>query len=114
VSPGEGQGHGQGASLAVLVDGKPMDEAEARTFWGRFSAHMEENKGDLAGFAKKEGFASVHPSMQGGRPVLVVSTSAPQGPYVSVERSGGSSSHQGSARGAGKDRAGGSKRAKRR
>jgi hypothetical protein len=103
-----------GASLAVLVDGKPMAEPEARAFWERFSAHMEENKGDLAGFAKKEGFASVHPSMQGGRPVLVVSTSAPQGPYVSVERGGGSSAHQGSPRAPGKDRPRGSKGPKRR
>jgi len=101
------------ASLAVLVDGKPLLEAEARAFWGRFSAHMEENKGELAGFAKKEGFASVHPSMQGGRPVLLVSTTSPQGPYVSVSRdAGGSSAHQGSRRAPAKKGAGGGKRAK--
>jgi hypothetical protein len=104
-----------GASLAVLIDGQPMPETEARAFWERFSAHMEENKGDLAGFAKKEGFASVHPSMKGGRPVLLASTTSPQGPYVSVEKGGGgSSSHQGSRRTQAKGPAAGGKGPKRR
>jgi hypothetical protein len=85
-------------ALAVLVDGVAMDEADARAFWERFSAHMEANKGDLAGFAKVEGFASVHPSMDGGRPVLIASRTAPQGAYKSVDR-GGSSGHQGSRQG---------------
>ena len=102
-----------GAALGVLVDGVAMPEAEARAFWERFSAHMEENKGDLAGFAKKEGFASVHPSMQAGRPVLLVSAKAPQGPYKSVDRAGGSSGHQGSNRTGPRDGGRGGKRPKR-
>ena len=53
--------------LGVIVDGQPMPPDEAREFWGRFSAHMEDNKGDLAGFAKREGYASVHPAMREGR-----------------------------------------------
>jgi hypothetical protein len=86
--------------LAVLVDGVPMPEAEGRAFWGRFSAYMEEHRGDLAGFAKQEGFASVHPAMEGGRAVLLASRSAPQKAYASVEKKGGggSSGHQGAPR----------------
>jgi hypothetical protein len=76
-------------SLAVLVDGIAMPEDEARAFWSRFSAYMEEHKGDLAGFAKQEGFASVHPSMVGGGAALLASRTAPQKAYRSVEKAGG-------------------------
>ena len=38
-----------------------MPEADAHAFWQRFSAYMDEHKGDLAGFAAQEGFASVVP-----------------------------------------------------
>jgi hypothetical protein len=79
--------------LGVVVDGQPMPPDEARTFWGRFSAYMEENKGDLAGFAKQEGFASVHPSMKDGAAVLLVSRTSAQRPYAAVAK-GGSSDHQ--------------------
>jgi hypothetical protein len=87
-------------TLGVLVDGTPMPPDDARTFWERFSAHMEANKGDLAGFAKAEGFASVHPSMKDGAPVLLASRSAAQRPYAPVGKSaeGGSMDHQGSPR----------------
>jgi hypothetical protein len=68
-------------TLAVLVDGTPMADAEARAFWERFSDWMEDHPGDLAGFAAKEGFASVHPGVEKGRPVLRVSKSDPQRPY---------------------------------
>lgn len=81
----------ESANLVVLVDDAPLPPEEARAFWARFSAHMEENKGDLAGFAKKEGFASVHPEMRSGRPVLVASHSAAQRAYakaVDVDRGG--------------------------
>ena len=74
-----------GAALAVLVDGEPLAEAEARAFCARFSAHMETNRGDLAGFAKAEGFASVHPETRGGRAVLVASRSAPQRAYANAQ-----------------------------
>ena len=70
--------------LGVLVDGAPMPEAEALSFWERFSDWMEEHRGDLAGFAAKEGFASVHPGVDGDKPVLRASTSAGQRPYAPV------------------------------
>lgn len=76
------------AGLAVLVDGTPMAEPEARAFWQRFSDWMEEHKGDLAGFAAKEGFASVHPGVDAGRPVLFASTKDAQRPYTAVKESG--------------------------
>lgn len=70
--------------LAVYVDGAAMAEADARAFWQRFSDWMEENRGDLAGFALKEGFASVHPGVENGRPVLYASNSTAQRPYAPV------------------------------
>lgn len=70
-----------GTGLAVRVDGVALPEEEARAFWQRFSDWMEEHRGDLAGFAANEGFASVHPGVENGRPVLLVSTTIPQRPY---------------------------------
>jgi hypothetical protein len=70
--------------LGVLLDGTPMPEAEARPLWQRFSAWMEEHEGDLAGFARSEGFASVHPEVHAGEPVLVVSKTAPQKAYATA------------------------------
>jgi hypothetical protein len=71
--------------LSVVIDGKEMPEADARAFWKRFSDHMEANKGDLAGFAKAEGFASVKPTMSAQGPELVVSKTAAQTPYKKAE-----------------------------
>jgi hypothetical protein len=68
-------------ALAVIVDGTPLPDEEARAMWKRFSDHMDVHKGDLVGFAKAEGFASVHPEMHNGRAVLVASRSAPQRAY---------------------------------
>jgi hypothetical protein len=86
------------SSLAVKIDGVAMPEAEARAMWERFSAWMEEHRGDLAGFAKQEGFASVHPGVDSGRPVLLLSREAAQRPYAPVredaQRSSSSSSHK--------------------
>ena len=78
-------GAGGGGRLAVVMDGEPMGEAEARAFWQRFSAWMEEHKGDLAGFARSEGFASVRPEQGSGRAVLVVSRTAAQTPYTTAK-----------------------------
>lgn len=75
-------------TLSVRIDGQLMPETEARALWQRFSDHMEANRGDLGGFAVKEGFASVSPGVEGGRPVLIVSRTAPQRPYVSAPSSG--------------------------
>ena len=71
--------------MRVLVDGVAMADEEGRALWKRFSDWMEEHKGDLAGFAAAEGFASVHPGVQAGKPVLLASKSAPQKPYVPVK-----------------------------
>ena len=72
-------------ALEVTVDGVPMPDAEARAFWQRFSAHMDENKGDLAGFAAKEGFASVIPETGRTGARLRVSRSAPQPAYANAK-----------------------------
>ena len=91
-------------ALRVVVDGVAMGDAEAIDTWHRFSAYMDEHKGDLAGFAKQEGFASIHPAMEKGLPVLVASRSAPQKAYTTAgavapsgggsRAAGGSSGHQ--------------------
>lgn len=102
-----------------------MPESEARSFWARFSAYMEEHRGDLAGFAKQEGFASVHPSMKGGSAVLLVSRTSAQRPYAAVREApgqsdakergrGGSSGHQGPPRDPSRVGGGRGKRPKRR
>ncbi len=70
------------SALKVQIDGTPLGDDEARAFWKRFSDHMEEHKGDLAGFAKSEGLASVRPEMDAGNAVLVGSRSGTQQPYV--------------------------------
>lgn len=70
-----------GRSLSVLVDGVALPADEARALWQRFSDWMEEHRGDLAGFAAREGFASVHPGVDRGEPVLLASRTAPQRPY---------------------------------
>jgi hypothetical protein len=72
--------------LRVVVDGKPLPDDEARAFWERFSAWMEEHAGDLAGFARAESLASVHPEMHGGAPVLVGSRTAAQKAYASAPK----------------------------
>ena len=75
--------------LAVLVDGAPLPDAEAVALWDRFSTWMEEHRGDLAGFAAQEGYASVHPGVDGDRPVLRASKTAGQRPYAPVSAGGG-------------------------
>ena len=84
--------------LAVYVDGEPLSTEDARALWLRFSEWMELHRGDLAGFASKEGFSSVHPGVENGRPVLHASRTAAQKPYAPVGRAGGSQSRQGGRR----------------
>jgi hypothetical protein len=69
------------SALRVLVDGTPLSDDDARAFWKRFSDWMEEHRGDLSGFARAEGLASVHPEMHASGPVLIASRSAQQRPY---------------------------------
>jgi hypothetical protein len=79
-------------SLRVLVDGTPLPDDEATALWKRFSDWMEDHRGDLAGFAAKEGFRSVHPGVEGGKPVLFASRTEAQKPYAPVRSAGGSGS----------------------
>jgi len=85
VSPG-GEGR---ATLAVVIDGVALPEVEARAIWTKFSAYMEEHRGDLGGFAQAEGFTSVHPRSEGGRALLVFSRTEPQKGYGVPEPSPG-------------------------
>lgn len=90
------------SSLAVLIDGVALPDDEARAFWERFSSWMEQNRGDLAGFAAQEGVSSVHPGVEHGRPVLWVSRKEAQRPYGVAritEKSGGSGGRHESPRG---------------
>ena len=59
-------------TLAVLIDGMALSDDEARELWTKFSTHMDANEGDLAGFARQHGFASVAPEYRKGQAVLVV------------------------------------------
>jgi hypothetical protein len=72
--------------MKVVVDGTQMPEAEGRAFWERFSAWMEEHRGDLAGFAAQEGYTSVHPGVDADGPVLRVSKTAAQQPYSNASK----------------------------
>lgn len=83
---------GRVAALKVLVDGVALPEAEGRALWQRFSAHMEAHRGDLEGFAKSEGFASVHPVMGTEGAELHASRTTAQRPYQTAARSGPGSS----------------------
>lgn len=76
-------------ALRVVVDGAPLPDDAARALWKRFSEHMDAHKGDLAGFAKAEGYASAHPAMGPEGAELRLSKHAPQGPYRNVSKSGG-------------------------
>jgi len=70
-APAPSQG---GSRLGVVVDGRPLDDDAARKLWVEFSIHMDENVGDLAGFAALKGWAKLVPEHRAGRAVLVVST----------------------------------------
>jgi hypothetical protein len=96
----------EGDALRVVLDGEPLPAAEAMGLWKRFSAWMEEHAGDLAGFAKSEGLASVHPEVHGGIPVLVASRTAPQRPYTAAPKKKGG----GGPPGGGKPQGGGKRR----
>jgi hypothetical protein len=74
------------SALRVLVDGTPLPAEEALAFWKRFSHWMEEHHGDLAGFARAEQLASVHPELHPDGPVLVASRTGRQRPYASAPK----------------------------
>jgi hypothetical protein len=73
-------------ALEVTIDGVKLPEDEARAFWQRFSAHMEAHKGDLGGFAKSEGLASVVPESGRGGASLRCSRAAPQPAYSNAAK----------------------------
>ena len=72
--------------LSVVLDGKPLPAEEGIAFWKRFSAWMEEHPGDLGGFARSEGLASVQPEMHDGAPVLIASHTGVQGEYTTAPK----------------------------
>jgi hypothetical protein len=74
--------------LAVLVDGVALPEEEARELWTKFSQHMDEHQGDMAGFAKLCGYARVAPEARNGQAVLVVQTTE-GAPTAEPARAGG-------------------------
>jgi len=76
MSEGARPSEGGRPVLAVLKDGAPLPDDEARTLWTAFSAHMDAHRGDMAGFAKQQGWHSVAPEYRKGQAVLVVSTTA--------------------------------------
>ena len=65
---------GQQSRLAVLVDGVALPDDEARALWTKFSEHMDQHKGDMAGFAKLCGYARVSPEARNGQAVLLIQT----------------------------------------
>ena len=76
-NPGAPQTPPEASRLAALVDGAPQGPDAARVLWTEFSAHMDEHRGDFAGFAQKKGWQGVLPEYQRGKAVLVVKTAAP-------------------------------------
>lgn len=75
-------------TLAASIDGVLLPDEEARAFWTRFSRHMDEHRGDMAGFARQNGYVSVAPAFENGRAVLVArTTEAP--PQKPAPRPGG-------------------------
>ncbi len=72
-------------NLGAEIDGAALPDDAARALWQRFSAHMEAHQGDLAGFAKAEGFLSARTRVVAGKAVLVLSQTEPQAPYGPVK-----------------------------
>ncbi|WP_437814186.1 hypothetical protein [Sorangium sp. So ce1078] len=62
------------SNLAASIDGAPLPDEEARDLWTRFSRYMDEHRGDMAGFARENGYVSVTPTFERGRALLVVRT----------------------------------------
>jgi hypothetical protein len=66
----------EASRLAAMIDGALVPDAEARALWKEFSEHMDEHRGDMAGFARKKGWFSIAPEHRQGKAVLLVQTSA--------------------------------------
>jgi hypothetical protein len=65
------------SALASFVDGVALSSEVARDLWKRFSDYMGEHRGDLAGFAKNNGFIQIAPEYRNGKAVLVAYTKEP-------------------------------------
>ena len=78
----------EASRLAALVDGVPLEPEAARALWTEFSVHMDENKGDMAGFAKKKGWQSVVPEYRQGKAVLIARTGAAPAPRAPDKQAG--------------------------
>ena len=66
----------EASKLAGAIDSVPLPEEDAKALWREFSEHMDANRGDMAGFAKKKGWFAVAPEFRDGKAVLVVRTTA--------------------------------------
>lgn len=66
----------EASKLAGVIDGATLPEEDAKALWKEFSEHMDANRGDMAGFAKKKGWFAVAPEYREGKAVLVVRTTA--------------------------------------
>jgi hypothetical protein len=66
----------EASKLAGVIDGAPLSEEDAKALWKEFSEHMDANRGDMAGFAKKKGWFAIAPEYRDGKAVLVVRTTA--------------------------------------
>ncbi|AUX39191.1 uncharacterized protein SOCE26_005730 [Sorangium cellulosum] len=100
------------SNLAASIDGAPLPDEEARDLWTRFSRYMDEHRGDMAGFARENGYVSVTPTFDRGRALLVVrTTEAP--PEKPAPRTGGGTPPPRAGGGGSAPRAGGNKPAPR-
>ena len=66
----------EGSKLGGIIDGVSLSEMETRALWLEFSEHMDANRGDMVGYAKKKGWFSVAPEYRDGKAVLIVRTTA--------------------------------------
>jgi hypothetical protein len=66
----------EASKLAGIVDGVILTEKEAKALWMEFSEHMDANRGDMVGYAKKKSWFSVAPEYRDGKAVLIVRTTA--------------------------------------
>ena len=66
----------EGSKLGGIIDGVNLSEVETRALWLEFSEHMDANRGDMVGYAKKKGWFSIVPEYRGGKAVLIVRTTA--------------------------------------
>ncbi len=92
-------------NLSAFVDGVALPEEEARDLWKRFSEWMGENKGDISGFGKKNGYTQITPEYRGGRAVLIAYTKEPP-PAAPAKKAAGKGSGGGRPGGGGGGRGG--------